>query len=325
MIAIYGASVTKQKEGYAKRLKKDLGEKVKIFAYGGMHLNDAAICFVQDVTKYHPEYCFIDWFSTGYTRTDNATIEYIDTLIYAFSEIGCKIIFLFLPRNNIEERKDYYTFCKAILNEREVHFIDINQELSPEDELTNILRDAVHTTYYGSNLYSEIIISKFDEIKSDLQILQNISPTKYNNIKKLKVSRTFNNYILLRGNCEILGFYVTVGPHSGLVKISDGKNISIINTWDRYCYYPRNHFVLPITLNGDLRFNVLNDAFDTIGYEGTYDFTNEKKKLIIHGIYFIGQRIKILNIDDSSSINHFLILWQKLMSRLRQLKSKIQR
>jgi len=41
MIAIFGASVTQQKNGYAYKLSSKIKGKVKIFGHGGMHLNNA--------------------------------------------------------------------------------------------------------------------------------------------------------------------------------------------------------------------------------------------------------------------------------------------
>ena len=49
MIAVFGASVTKQKNGYATKLHKYFNHPIKVFGYGGMHLNNAAVCFIDEV------------------------------------------------------------------------------------------------------------------------------------------------------------------------------------------------------------------------------------------------------------------------------------
>ena len=49
MIAVFGASVTQQKNGYATKLSDKFNCPVRIFGYGGMHLNNAVICFIDKV------------------------------------------------------------------------------------------------------------------------------------------------------------------------------------------------------------------------------------------------------------------------------------
>ena len=94
----FGASVTKQKTGYAyilKRLFEKDNYNTHIFGFGGMHLNNAGICMIDQIISKNPKYCFIDLFVTLYDKIDRNTIEYLDTIIYKFSKINCKLIFLF--------------------------------------------------------------------------------------------------------------------------------------------------------------------------------------------------------------------------------------
>ena len=66
-IAFFGASVTQQQNGdwqYFANLNPQFD--VRPFGNGSMHLNDAGICYIEDVIKFNPQWCFIDWFSTGY-------------------------------------------------------------------------------------------------------------------------------------------------------------------------------------------------------------------------------------------------------------------
>ena len=58
MIAVFGASVTQQKNGYATKLQKYFNHPIKIFGYGGMRLNNAALCFIDEVIAPKPSYCF---------------------------------------------------------------------------------------------------------------------------------------------------------------------------------------------------------------------------------------------------------------------------
>lgn len=143
MITFFGASVTQQKNGYAVYLKKKIKNSVKIFGKGGMHLSNAGICYIDDVLKYSPEYCFIDWFSTDYIDTNENTIEYLNTLIYKFSHAKCRLVFLFFPRLDNLSRQIFYKFVKNFLAMSELYFIDLNDYYEYSSDL---VKDSVHTT-----------------------------------------------------------------------------------------------------------------------------------------------------------------------------------
>src|SRR5574344_2395817 len=85
-VAFFGASVTQQNPGYSYETAKLLESKYKVFGFGGMHLPDAGICFIDKVLKFKPNYVFVDWFSTDYMEQSNKTLSYIDTLLYKFSK-----------------------------------------------------------------------------------------------------------------------------------------------------------------------------------------------------------------------------------------------
>lgn len=322
MIAIFGASITQQKSGYAARLKEKLNQPVRVFGHGGMSLKDAAICLIDKVIEENPTYCFVDWFSTAYNKVDDDTIQYIDTIIYKFSKLKCKLIFLFFPYKNIPEKKEFYVFCRSVLINREISFIDVNYEID-NSELNTILRDDMHTTEYGSHLYAQIIHKNFEKIKNHIKIPTDIRPTKYIHIKKIVVNRMFDDRIGLEGYCEIIGFYLTIGPHSGIVEVDNGKELQIYNTWDRWCYYPRKHFNLPMEIRGNVRLNILQKNFDISSCHEQVDFKNKKKKLIVHEIYYIGDYLHIKNINEGLKINNISILTGIVIGRVNQYKKRI--
>ena len=39
-----------------------------------MHLNNAAVCFIDEVIAQKPSYCFFDWFSTEYIKINDDTV-----------------------------------------------------------------------------------------------------------------------------------------------------------------------------------------------------------------------------------------------------------
>ncbi|MDM8556620.1 hypothetical protein QUF75_17985 [Desulfococcaceae bacterium HSG7] len=232
MIAVFGASVTQQKNGFTTKLNEHFNVPIKVFGYGGMHLNNAAICFIDEVIEQRPDYCFFDWFSTAYNESNDKTVQYIDTILNKCSKINCKPIFLFLPFRSTPNKRNFHRFCQSVLNDKKVFFIDVNTELQKYD-INKILRDNVHTTEYGSSLYSKIIYAKFKDNKDNIIKPNGVSETQYSCIKKIMINREFKDFLKLSGNCEIIGFLLTIGPHSGLINVVNGSESYNSNTWDR--------------------------------------------------------------------------------------------
>ena len=319
MITVFGASVTQQRTGYATQLENKLGDTVTVFGYGGMHLNDAAMCFMDNAIAEKPEICFIDWFSTGYNEISTSTEEYIDTIIHKFSQIQCKLVFLFLAYDDNPAKAKFYTFCKKVLREREMAFIDLHDEIERKG-YQNILRDNIHTTEYGSTLYSEIIAKKFKDIRPTLSIPTDTIETKYTAIKKLKVEKEFAHRIDLKGQCEVIGFNLTVGRHSGLVEIKTAETTQIVNTWTRWCHYPRKAFYLSFNINESATVQVSDEAFDTSSCKHPVDFTRVKKKLVVHEIYWVGSSLSIENMQAGKRISKLAILYKRVAGRLGQYK-----
>jgi hypothetical protein len=85
----------------------------------------------------------------------------------------------------------------------------------------------------------------------------------YTDLQVLKVEKTFKDKIILSGQCEVIGFLLTIGPHSGKILIKRAEDDQIKNTWDKSCYYPRQHFNLATTVQGETVMHVLSDTFDT--------------------------------------------------------------
>lgn len=317
MISIFGASVTQQKKGFAYRLKEKLGQDVQVFGYGGMHLNNAGVCYLDKIVDAKPSYCLIDWFSTDYNLIDQKTEEYIDTIISKLIRIKCKPIFLFLPFRNNDKKIIFHEFCRDILERRNVAYIDITSQINQES-IDLILRDYIHTTDYGSELYSKTIADEF--VRIDDNSTQEITEyTEYTEIHEIEINRVFDKIIKLKGECEIIGFLLTIGPHSGIVKITKNKKeISTENTWDRWCNYNRKHFNLAMSLSGNAELVVLQESFDTSVCEKRDDFSSIRKKLILHSVFYIGKELLIENIDESKPINNNLILFRNSLERIKQ-------
>lgn len=142
---------------------------------------------------------------------------------------------------------------------------------------------------------------------------------KYRDIKVLPVNRVFENHIHLKLDGEIIGFYTTIGRHSGLCKIEyDNGNNEKVLLWDRWCHFERKHFDFPIAkYSGSLIIKIIQDSFDTSECKADVDFTHYKKNVACHAIYYIGSKLSIENLKESSFLKITLIEIIRIMRMLK--------
>ena len=291
IISFFGASVTAQKTGFAVCISKKMNNlRTYIHGYGSNHIHDAGICNIDIVLENKPTYCFIDFFSTGYCYMDR-TLECLDTIVYKFTKSKCKLVFLFILRNDHTDRLNYYTDIKRYLNSKNLYYIDINDYLEFNSE---IIRDTIHTTDVGSEKYAEIIYSMFEKDKSKIEYPKDnvIVKTKYCDIKVLNVNKTFKENIILEGEGIIIAVLLKIGPTSGIIEIYNKK----YTIWDMWCHYERNSFNMrDITLKDKLEIKILQDDVDysKCTREMKYDGL---KELNIISIYYTGNILNIFEI-----------------------------
>lgn len=299
-IAFFGASVTQQNPGYVTEFHK-LNQNYEIYqkGFGGMHLCDAGMIYINDIVKLKPIYCFIDWFSTGYLNINKESIKkYIDNIIFKLTEISCKIIFLFLPRTLFEkERFEMYKIAKEVLKENNISYIELDKQFDfickiNETIENDILRDNVHTTNKGGIEYAKIISNWFINNKNNIKFPNNIKKNYLYNIKKINLKEILqvNETLKIKGNCKEIFFNIKKGPWCGIVYFNDKK----VNTWDRWCHYERNSI---IKLNGfekELNILISNETIDTSQCKDTnFNWNKYTKSLKIIGIYLIDGKIEL--------------------------------
>ena len=327
MIAIYGASVTQQKTGYAAILKKELDDEVRVFGYGGMHLPDAGLCNIDTVLQCRPSLCLVDWFSTGFNECSDQTKLYLDALIFRFTKAECRTVFLFFPHRgapeSVEKKDRFYEFCRSYLESLQQEIIDVDGEMKKRGiSADEILRDNIHTNDKGSRLYADFIRSLVTPLLRTVQGQSVSCPVKENrycHIKRLLVNREFRNRILLEGNCEILGLLLTVGPFSGMVRVEAiGQETFEKNTWDRWCGYTREKYWLSLNLMESAELTVLNDSFDTGSSEDFIHFERYRKKLAVHEIDYIGDSLRIANMEEGTALRSCQYRLMNLRGRIRQ-------
>ena len=318
-IAFYGASVTQQRNGYVKYFAKLSTAKVLKLGFGGMQLSDAGICFIDKVVEIHPDICFIDWFSTWYMNQDGKFSLYLDVIAEKLQKINCRIIFLFFPQNkdlNIADWKYFYRTCKNYLTNQELEYVSLDEILS-EYPIHEILRDRIHTTKKGSRLYAEEIFRYLKSVSSSINHV-NAKPNIYSTLSVLPVKRSFNKELVLEGDCHIQGFFLKIGPWSGIVDILSGKLSMKENTWDLWCYYGRDHFSFNVPIEGRATFKISDEPFDTSESRDKFDFSKYKKKLVIHEIYYYGGSLKLC-----TKGSRFSYLYALLMSKVFAAKHRL--
>ena len=190
-----------------------------------MHLNYAGVTYIDDVLNFDPEYCFIDWFSTGYIKYNedkfDEIVEYIDTIIHKFYKNDTKLVFLTFPDKTVD-KTEIYTKINNYLKSINVPFLDISNIF--DNNINEILRDGIHTTPYGSEEYARLINDYFHN--NNINIPETYpSETKYCVIKKITINSLVTNFIKFNGPCEIFGISQIIGPYTGLLDI-DGNIIN---------------------------------------------------------------------------------------------------
>lgn len=320
-IAFYGASVTQQRNGFVDHFVKLSKAKVLKFGFGGMHLSDAGICFVDKVVAVRPDICFVDWFSTWYANQDGKFSLYLDAITEKLQRTGCRVIFLFLPSNRGSEECDvakFYADAKSYLKKKKIEFIPLDEILS-NHAVTELLRDSIHTTPAGSRLYAENIL-KYLENTAVLPKAE-LEPNIYSDISVLPVKRSFDKELVLEGKCHIQGFFLKIGPWSGIVKVDSDHDSFKENTWDQWCYYARNHFSFNLPIDGKTVFTLSDETFDTSSCKETFNFSKQKKKLVIHEIYYYGGHLKICT--KGSRVGYLYALFKSLVFAAKHRLKKI--
>lgn len=291
-ISFFGASVTQQKDGYWKYFA-DLNPSFTItnFGYGSRHLNDAGICYIDTVLNSKPEYCFIDWFSTGYIKYNEDKFdeikEYINTIIYKFYVNGVKLIFLIIPDISVDKTEIYkkiHEYLKSI----SIPVINISDSFN---DLNIILRDGIHTTPLGSQEYAKLISDEFNRnLYNEIEIpVTYPNKTKYCDVKFKNLNLTITDKLVVKGPCEVIGISQKIGPYTGIVDIDGVK----INNWDRWCYYEREMVNLKFNVLNTTTIKVLDDDFDRSSCEHQINW-GVKKILKLITVFYVGDDFQIV-------------------------------
>lgn len=241
-LAFFGASVTQQKEGYANYVKTKRPDiETSIYGFGSMHIYNAGVCFIDEVLKNNPDICFLDWFSTGYKSNDMSW--YLNTILYRFAQHGCHVVFLFLDRHPMEdERLAMYGNAKKYCAENGIAYLDIYNNPNVEE----LLRDAVHTTAKGSQVYGDRILTFLDTFDTTRPFPVHIKPTSLCNIQSVAMDTIVREQMEFSGEGKLIGIYMSVGPYSHKVDVLNGTDTKEYTIRDEWCHYERQTFHLSL-------------------------------------------------------------------------------
>jgi len=241
-LAFFGASVTKQKEGYANYVKTKRSDiETSIHGFGSMHIYNAGVCFIDEVLKTLPNICFLDWFSTGYKSNDMTW--YLNTILYRFAQKGCHVVFLFLDRNPMEdERLAMYDNAKKYCEDNGIAYLNMYNN----PNVGEILRDAIHTTAKGSQIYGEHILKFLDTFNIARPLPLHIKPTSLCSIRSVNVNAIIRENMEFSGEGKLVGIYMSVGPYSNKVEVLKDNETKEYTIRDEWCHYERKTFHLSL-------------------------------------------------------------------------------
>lgn len=257
----FGSSVTEQATlyktgevvGYVNHfitnyLNEDSGSALRI-ARGNTDICNAGIIYLDDIIKWKPDICILDWATSGNPEADIVTIYHIYKKLLAHNILPFTVIF---PR-----KKRCYLSLPVYKKQVEIcqYFGTPLLEIDPETELDNILRDTVHTNVLGGKIYAEKVyagIKKIlpiqpinieenhpftDHFISSSELFLNDIPTK---ILNFEMEVNTQNTITIQIFAEQM-----VGPYTPIIDISifdlkgNLKQQVSENMLDIWCYRER--------------------------------------------------------------------------------------
>jgi hypothetical protein len=300
-VTFFGASVTAQNDGYVsvfQKLVKEIDINVFKHSYGGMHLGDAGISFIDTILKDSPDYIFLDWFSTAINYEGQLLKTYLDVLVRKSRLQNCTLHFLLLDANPLSHKKrKMYAEVIRYAEEYKIYYT----KLYDNPDITDLLRDNVHTNSKGSEFYGNRIFEDFSEmLKNPLLKCEIPEQNKYCDISFIDIDKTVEANIYMEGSFLLIGIYQDIGPFSGLIEKYVDSNIINERIWDIHCHYTRKSMKINTSPEcKNIKINVLQENFDTSTCRRVYDFTGIKKYLRIFKIFYIGN-ISSISIDGNN-------------------------
>lgn len=283
-IVVFGASVTKQKNGYAAILKKShvISE---FYGFGGYHLFNGGIAKLKDLPR-DTDVLLIDWFNTAYENQDKLLNEHLDLIKSYCSEIRSSLVVLLIPKVNFND--SFYTEVITYCNDGLVPLIDMRHMVEEKD----VFRDGIHTTGYGSQLIASFISKKLDEIVHKPILIDRI----YTPVKEYKLNKKIKGNMQISGTGRIVGFEHIKGPHTGSIALVRKYQMSDLILRDRWCDFYRDSMDINLDIDNELLLLATGD-----------------EPLYVRKIYYQGSIGFSLNIRGTLNGLKFYIIYTKMI------------
>lgn len=259
-IVCYGASVTAQNEqaGYYHALKKAFinQPEIELFqvSFAASVFDQAGYGFMRAIESEikNPDICIIDWLTPGSVSFNEKKITALSTFLLSKN---CLPLWVNFPRtDDINNQRKCYKQVKNHCEQLGLPFLDVYEHPSINKlPLEDIIRDKVHTTPLGGQLYAEVIASFIKNLKIDQYEISNkkaidFDSTHIPEIINKEFSLTAETEVNLEFSVERdlnfeLYFLGEIGPYTPLLELIilnesldhiENIKINCLDMWSHY-------------------------------------------------------------------------------------------
>jgi hypothetical protein len=300
-ILFFGASVTAQSGSSSYfHLLNDLFDGENIFieklGVGACHFDDAGFYFCPEVVKRMPDWCVLEWNTTGLGRFDEYKLKSILSLL---NSACIRTAFLILPRldTNISCNRRCEDQVYEVAKSTGSPLLDL-RNLS---QIEAGLRDKVHTNSVGARNYAECIRSWIDSDFGSVTFAPKDWP-EYGPVGRIEEEILFHDSSMMLislnragNNIPEIVMDVQVGPNMLNLKIDCGIKVIDYSLVDPWAYYERRMFrrVWKAEKNDEREEFLIN--IGTSNLKPDYSVTKKpaptlvgRRRLVINSIYALG-------------------------------------
>lgn len=261
-IVCYGASVTAQKEqaGYFYALKKMYKNKENMnfyqVSFAASVFDQAGFAFMKNLENITKDIsvCFIDWLTPG---SQKFNIQKVESLSLYLLSLGALPVWVNFPRlDDLDNNRLCYQQVKQHCLEFNIPFIDAYQNSKLKSiPIDKLLRDKVHTTPLGGQLYAEILQDFLENLKSPISLPENYKSKISSSINESyliseEIDFDIKKAIKINFNSDIdlffeLYFLAEIGPYTPILNLAL-KNLNTgstecieVNCLDIWSHYNR--------------------------------------------------------------------------------------
>ncbi len=261
-ILVLGYSGVAEQPGYVGKAKTDLELQPDVAVFkaglGGMQPYHARYLFPQIIEEYDPNVVVLACATPAFRKFYNDRQDYRRSVLSILREChdrGIRTAMLDLPRTDVDYSDDWVSRCHDDLCEKfgiPCHRIPL---------LPGMLRDEVHTTEYGTELYAEALkhlISQAAPVMATPEDFQDVP--RYSAVPVAGLFADRDKYQIDRGGYKtdlvkiaaeetldiqlpfplrVCGFTALMGPRTGRLDLQIGKIRRSQMSYDQFCYYER--------------------------------------------------------------------------------------